>query len=52
MERFDARMERLETRIFAKLDSIETRLEMLTGSIRNLDKRLSLLADRVLNRPQ
>jgi len=39
-------------RFGAKLESIDTHLEMLTGSIHDLDKRLSLLEDRILNRPQ
>lgn len=49
------RIDRVEAaldRFGAKLESIDTHLEMLTGSIHDLDKRLSLLEDRILNRPQ
>jgi len=47
LDRFEARMERTETRFLAKLDSIDRRLEMLTGSIHEIDKRLSIIEDLV-----
>ena len=45
-ERMESRLERMETRFMAKLDSIDTRLEMLTGSVHDLDKRLSVMGPR------
>lgn len=38
------RIDRLE----ANLDKINTTLEMLTGSLHDLDKRLSIIEDRIL----
>jgi len=41
------RMDRIESR----LEKIETALEMLTGALHELDKRVSIIEDRILNRP-
>lgn len=38
-------------RVEAGLDRLTAAVEMLTGSLHDLDKRLSLLEDRILNRP-
>jgi hypothetical protein len=46
-ELVNKRIDRLDT----GMDKINTTLEMLTGSLHDLDKRLSLMEDRILNRP-
>ena len=38
-------------RIDARLDKIDSGLEILTGLLHELDKRLSIVEDRILNRP-
>jgi hypothetical protein len=51
---FDFRIERVETSIQrlnahfeARFDSMEARFELLTGALHDIDKRLSIIEDRV-----
>ncbi len=47
IDRVEARLDRVESRIEAGFEKIHAALEMLTGSLHDIDKRLSIIEDRV-----
>ena len=50
MDRIEAVLDRIDTRFTGKFDSIDTRLEILTGAIHELDRRLTVIEDRLLRK--
>jgi TolA-binding protein len=47
IDRVEAALDRLTSSVDARLESVDARLESLTGSMHDIDKRLSIIEDRV-----
>jgi hypothetical protein len=47
IDRVEAALDRLTTAMDARFESVDARLESLTGSLHDIDKRLSIIEDRV-----
>jgi hypothetical protein len=47
IDRVEARLDRVEMRLEAGFEKVQTALEMLTGWLHDINKRLSVIEDRV-----
>lgn len=47
IDRVEAALDRLSTTVEARFESVDTRLASLTGLLHEIDKRLSIIGDRV-----
>jgi hypothetical protein len=47
LDKLSARFDSMEARFDSRFDSVEARFELFTGALHDIDKRLSIIEDRV-----